>query len=236
MHHFSEPLKLLETLEVSLSNGNFDAHLIYEVCTYLKVNGSYLDDGPYKDQMDLYFNSLRNITRDNRLDSLSRSRLLEIIELRAMGWTQIDEVAHFYQRKLSELEALTASLNLNANLSSLAADLNSSPSFTTQFRANSPTNLPALSAAEFIRSSGKYTKPSKVPGKSFVKDEFVIRNSDSGKGTNKGILEYFVSYSFIFLLVMGIKGRRVHLIEELSDTVISFQRGLLKTCLWILYF
>ena len=25
--------------------------------------------------------------------------------------------------------------------------------------------------------------------------------------------------------VMGIKGRRVHLIEEISDTVISFQRG-----------
>lgn len=24
---------------------------------------------------------------------------------------------------------------------------------------------------------------------------------------------------------MGIKGRRVHLIEELSDTIISFQRG-----------
>lgn len=24
---------------------------------------------------------------------------------------------------------------------------------------------------------------------------------------------------------MGIKGRRVHMIEELSDTVISFQRG-----------
>ena len=28
--------------------------------------------------------------------------------------------------------------------------------------------------------------------------------------------------------VMGIKGRRVHLIEEISDTVISFQRGKLS--------
>lgn len=25
--------------------------------------------------------------------------------------------------------------------------------------------------------------------------------------------------------VMGIKGRRVHMIEELSETIISFQRG-----------
>lgn len=25
--------------------------------------------------------------------------------------------------------------------------------------------------------------------------------------------------------VMGVKGRRVHMIEEMSDTIISFQRG-----------
>lgn len=29
----------------------------------------------------------------------------------------------------------------------------------------------------------------------------------------------------MFLVVMGIKGRRVHMIEELSETIISFQRG-----------
>lgn len=38
-----------------------------------------------------------------------------------------------------------------------------------------------------------------------LKDELMIRNADSGK-------------------VMGIRGRRVRLIEELSDTIISFQR------------
>lgn len=78
----AEPLKLLETLEVSVNNGNLDPQLIFEVCAYLKVNGSYLDESSFRDQLDLYFNSLRNITRDNRLDSLSRSRLLELIELR----------------------------------------------------------------------------------------------------------------------------------------------------------
>lgn len=30
--------------------------------------------------------------------------------------------------------------------------------------------------------------------------------------------------------VMGIKGRRVHMIEELSDTIISFQRGMNARC------
>lgn len=29
----------------------------------------------------------------------------------------------------------------------------------------------------------------------------------------------------ILFSVMGIKGRRVHMIEEMSDTVISFQKG-----------
>lgn len=180
LSRLSEPLKLLESLEISLNNGNLDSHLIYEVCSYLKVNGGYLDDGPFKDQMDLYFNSLRNVARDNRLDSLSRSRLLEVIELRAMSWITTDELTIFYQRKLTELETLTSSFNLNTNLNSL--ELTSSPSFTSaSFRANSP-NLPILSAAEFIRPSGKFSKPAKVPGKNFVKDEFVIRNSDSGKG------------------------------------------------------
>ncbi|KAI1285234.1 hypothetical protein HDE_12002 [Halotydeus destructor] len=195
----SEPFKLLETLELSVSNGNFDPQLIYDVCNYLKANGCFIDESPYKDQFDLYFNTLRNVTRDNRIDSLSRSRLLEVIELRAMNWISSEELSSFYARKLSELESLATAFNLSSNLSSL--DLTLSPSLAS-FRASSPTNL---ATAEFIRPSGKYNKPSKVPGKSFVKDEFVIRNSDSGK-------------------VMGIKGRRVHLIEELSDTVISFQR------------
>jgi hypothetical protein len=35
-----------------------------------------------------------------------------------------------------------------------------------------------------VKSSGKFMKPTKVPGKTFLKDEVVIRNSDSGKGLN----------------------------------------------------
>lgn len=32
--------------------------------------------------------------------------------------------------------------------------------------------------------------------------------------------------------VMGIKGRRVHMIEELSETIISFQRGKISNFLF----
>ncbi|XP_026463784.1 eukaryotic translation initiation factor 4E-binding protein Mextli-like [Ctenocephalides felis] len=62
-----------------------------------------------------------------------------------------------------------------------------------------------LEQGEVVRASGKYNKPTKIQGKNYFKDEVVIRNADSGK-------------------VMGIKGRRVHMIEELSETIISFQR------------
>merc|ERR1719342_200619 len=51
----------------------------------------------------------------------------------------------------------------------------------------------------------RFSQPTKIQGKNYFKDEVVIRNADSGK-------------------VMGLKGRRVHMIEELTETIISFQR------------
>ena len=76
--------------------------------------------------------------------------------------------------------------------------------------------------------SGKFSRPTQPPGKSYFKDEVVIRNSDSGKGKLKDLFFEVPFHTIHFdfsLKVMGIKGRRVHMIEELSDTVISFQRG-----------
>ena len=42
--------------------------------------------------------------------------------------------------------------------------------------------VPLLSPGEVIKTSGKFAKPTKIPGKNYCKDEVVIRNSDSGKG------------------------------------------------------
>lgn len=39
-----------------------------------------------------------------------------------------------------------------------------------------------LNPGEVIRTSGKFGKPTKIPGKNYSKDEVVIRNADSGKG------------------------------------------------------
>lgn len=109
---------------------------------------------------------------------------------------------------------------------------------------SSSAPAPLLGPGEIIKPSGKFSKPTRIPGKNYCKDEVVIRNADSGKG-RKLILFYSLivmihcgvqnkfRYVLISIVVMGIKGRRVHMIEELSETIISFQRGkLLKrlTC------
>lgn len=148
--------------------------------------------------------------------------------------------------------------------------------------SSSPLTAPMLGIGEVIKNSGKFAKPTRIPGKNYCKDEVVIRNSDSGKGEEKHsslkirsrntiyidfvlvsrdkncpwfrgrwmkeketrkiqqlrkhVWRYFKNVSLFFFLsyslnclhdktVMGIKGRRVHMIEELSDTIISFQRG-----------
>lgn len=44
------------------------------------------------------------------------------------------------------------------------------------------TGQPVLNPGEVIRVSGKFSKPTKIPGKNYTKDEVVIRNADSGKG------------------------------------------------------
>lgn len=46
----------------------------------------------------------------------------------------------------------------------------------------SPTAAPILGPGEVIKNSGKFAKPTRIPGKNYCKDEVVIRNSDSGKG------------------------------------------------------
>ncbi|XP_026834738.1 eukaryotic translation initiation factor 4E-binding protein Mextli isoform X2 [Drosophila erecta] len=48
-----------------------------------------------------------------------------------------------------------------------------------------------LPPGEVIRNSGKFPKPTKIPGKTYCKDEVVIRNADSGK-VNPGAKERLV--------------------------------------------
>lgn len=52
-------------------------------------------------------------------------------------------------------------------------------------------SLASLGPTDIIRNSGKFTKPTKIPGKNYSKDEIVIRNADSGKGNMEGLVGLF---------------------------------------------
>ncbi|XP_060517721.1 eukaryotic translation initiation factor 4E-binding protein Mextli isoform X1 [Cylas formicarius] len=164
---------------------------IINLCQHLKVYGAYLEI-LYKEQLDHAFKIIRDKAQDDlRLNRLLRLYLLELIELRAKGWKETDGMNNYYRKKTNQ-----CSQDFTESIASLSDSL---PSLITV------NSTPLLSPGEVLKPSGKFAKPTRIPGKKYCKDEVVIRNADSGK-------------------VMGIKGRRVHMIEELSETIISFQR------------
>ncbi|XP_021703995.1 eukaryotic translation initiation factor 4E-binding protein Mextli isoform X1 [Aedes aegypti] len=186
-----ELITLTENVAASLANGCNNADGMNALLANLRLHGPQLENIS-KDTLDRAFVIFRNASQDERLNIMTRLNLLELIELRAKSWQVSDGTNTYYKHKATNVEP----------------DAMGDPSLLS----TSPPGLslgqqviPSLSPGELIRTSGKFPKPTKIPGKTYSKDEIVIRNADSGK-------------------VMGIKGRRVHMIEELSETVISFQR------------
>lgn len=188
---------LTEAVAYQMMQGNFDRALQSNVATMysnLKLYGAQLE-ALYKDFLDRYFVVFRNGSQDERLDKKTRLHLLELIELRAKHWQGSDYMSQYYRHRGTHTEPL-----LVPTMEGIGSGGSVSPTLAA------PAEPPAMLApGEVIKPSGKFPKPTKIPGKNYSKDEVVIRNADSGK-------------------VMGIKGRRVHMIEELSDTIISFQR------------
>ncbi|CAH2988902.1 unnamed protein product [Chilo suppressalis] len=188
---------LTEAVAYQMMQGNYDRALQSNVATMysnLKLYGAQLE-ALYKDFLDRYFVVFRNGSQDERLDKKTRLHLLELIELRAKLWQGSDYMSQYYRHRGTHAEPL-----LVPTMEGSGTGGSVSPTLAA------PAEPPALlGPGEVIKPSGKFPKPTKIPGKNYSKDEVVIRNADSGK-------------------VMGIKGRRVHMIEELSDTIISFQR------------
>ncbi|CAD6242196.1 GSCOCG00009444001-RA-CDS [Cotesia congregata] len=189
-------VSLIDNVASNLSNGFHDPTLqqnIITMCNTLKQCAHQFEP-VYKDQLDRAFVAIRNGSQDERLDLTTRIHLLELIELRAKQWRYNDSMDAYYASKLADLNEPDNMIGVDG-INNQVATLN----------LTSPQTPPVLGVGEVIKTSGKFTKPTRIPGKNYCKDEVVIRNSDSGK-------------------VMGIKGRRVHMIEELSETIISFQR------------
>ncbi|XP_019763413.1 eukaryotic translation initiation factor 4E-binding protein Mextli isoform X2 [Dendroctonus ponderosae] len=154
-------------LASNLQDFNYKDSII-NLCQHLKVYGAYLEI-LYKEQLDHAFKIFRDKAQDNiRVDMLSRLHLLELIELRAKGWKGTDGMNMYYKKKLNQCSQvdLSDTISLSDSMSSILT-LNSSP--------------PLLGPGEVIKPSGKFNKPTRIPGKKYCKDEVVIRNADSGK-------------------------------------------------------
>jgi len=184
------------------SNSTGNAAEINRICGEVKQHGFQLES-KYSDVLDRVFDGLRTACVKDRIDRNLQVKLVELIELRAAKWNANESTRNFYRDSQNEPET-----NENNNSSPNNANFSNafnSPLATGMTTASSVQAHSLLSPNEAIKPSGKYPGPIRISGKSTFKDEIIIRNSDSGK-------------------VMGIKGKRVHTIEEMSETVISFQR------------
>ncbi|XP_017043864.1 eukaryotic translation initiation factor 4E-binding protein Mextli isoform X1 [Drosophila ficusphila] len=231
-----ELIQLIDSVTVGLQSCNTTPDSITLLLHNLRVHGPQLE-AVSKDTLDRAFVVFRNASQDERLNITTRLKLLELIELRAKSWDNDDTIAYYKSKQqISNVELPTeyqydagvqpggpfstsptfgvsggvGGVNVGAAAAAAAVFNAASAAAAAQAAAIAAVGSPnqqhmLLPPGEVIRNSGKFPKPTKIPGKTYCKDEVVIRNADSGK-------------------VMGIKGRRVHMIEELSETIISFQR------------
>jgi len=171
----------------------------------LKTFGPQLE-ASHKDVLDRYQVFLRNACRDGTLDLVARLQLLEIIELRAMKWKANDNVTNYYRNKMLQVEQCEPDYFHNGPAAAAGEDVKNGGHLNanaTEFRpvvdsakfcASATASLASMLAVEppppavpsvppgrVMVSSGKYDKPTRIPGKQQLKDEVVIRNSDSGK-------------------------------------------------------
>ncbi|XP_036226172.2 eukaryotic translation initiation factor 4E-binding protein Mextli isoform X3 [Bactrocera oleae] len=203
-----ELIQLIENVALTLQSGINNTEPMAALVQNLRIHGPQLESVS-KDTLDRAFVVFRNASQDERLNIMTRLNLLELIELRAKGWEDNGFNSYYKTKQVTNIDLPDGHIDPTQS-----GFLSTSPTFGGAGAAAAAaiaavgsaqqTQL-LLAPGEVIRNSGKFLKPTKIPGKTYCKDEVVIRNADSGK-------------------VMGIKGRRVHMIEELSETIISFQR------------
>nr|XP_018895654.1 PREDICTED: mucin-19-like isoform X2 [Bemisia tabaci] len=160
-------MTLLDFVSSTISKENFDDVLAVNIgmlCKQLELYGAQLE-ATNKAQLDQAFYLFRDASRNNRLDHVARLNLLKLIELRDSHWQPGNNFTSFYTASFSpgSLENAVNELTLNSK------------------SVPYPPLSPVLSPGEMIKASGKFPKPTKLPGKNYCKDEVVIRNADSGK-------------------------------------------------------
>jgi len=72
-------------------------------CKEVKVVGPEFDKG-YKEKMDIMQDCLGNICKDSQLNLELRLQVLEVIELRSLGWVRNEAVDEYYQERYAQFE------------------------------------------------------------------------------------------------------------------------------------
>lgn len=175
-----ELITLTENVAASLDNGCNNADGMNALLANLRLHGPQLELVS-KDTLDRAFVIFRNASQDERLNIMTRLNLLELIELRAKSWQVSDGTNTYYKHKATNVEP-----DVIGDPTSLLSTSPPGMSLGGQQQI-----IPSLSPGELIRTSGKFPKPTKIPGKTYCKDEIVIRNADSGK-VNPGAKERLV--------------------------------------------
>ncbi|XP_062128948.1 eukaryotic translation initiation factor 4E-binding protein Mextli isoform X4 [Drosophila sulfurigaster albostrigata] len=224
-----ELIQLIDNVTVGLQSCNTTTESITLLLHNLRVHGPQLE-AVSKDTLDRAFVVFRNASQDERLNIMTRLKLLELIELRANSWEDKDTIAYYKSKQqVSNVELPAEQYQHDATgiVGNQQAFLSTSPTFGVSVGGglgalgggsaaaaaaaafNAATVAAAAQAAaiaavgspnqqhlllppgEVIRNSGKFPKPTKIPGKTYCKDEVVIRNADSGK-VNPGAKERLV--------------------------------------------
>ncbi|KHN88101.1 hypothetical protein Tcan_08628 [Toxocara canis] len=248
-------LHLMNQINGSVKGGLFNAQLanhIFVLCQQLKFSGQLLEQ-THKNELNRVFVSLRQACcRDNgQLGTPCRLKMMELVELRAMGWRPSLAHTQYYLNRPEQPPQIEPGpvsappfgaipVNPFGNYAPPPPPLYVGGEIgTPQVIAPQPT--PA--SFYLIPAAGGWARPMIAPGvvpptnilpqvapidmeawarankaqssklklktpqnrAPQLRDEMLIRNSDSGK-------------------IMGVKGRRVAVVEELSKTVISFQK------------
>ncbi|XP_041566588.1 eukaryotic translation initiation factor 4E-binding protein Mextli isoform X3 [Drosophila elegans] len=215
-----ELIQLIDSVTVGLQSCNTTPDSITLLLHNLRVHGPQLE-AVSKDTLDRAFVVFRNASQDERLNITTRLKLLELIELRAKSWDNDDTIAYYKSKQhISNVELPpleyqydagvqpfstsptfgvsggVGGVNVGAAAAAAAVFNAASAAAAAQAAAIAAVGSPnqqhmLLPPGEVIRNSGKFPKPTKIPGKTYCKDEVVIRNADSGK-VNPGAKERLV--------------------------------------------
>ena len=183
MNNLEEMVVTMENICRHLVNKNYSLVVmsaLQGLCNSLHLYGVQLDT-LYKDQLDKLMVVFRTTCRDEDLDLVSRVQILHIIELRAAGWNTNDNMVAYYKQKLSHLDKMRDLPQVRQDISPQLNVFHISPHCQVQtapvsLNANAPDFTPysgslssLLLPGEVVGSSGKFSQPTRIPGKNYFK-------------------------------------------------------------------